>query len=99
MKEKVEAGHNPIVGVNYAVRKLQSTIQAFLRAVTRYQRTPATHILVTMISPSERNRKPYALPICCIPYVGLTEARARSHISSVVKEMCKQGMHIEGMQF
>ena len=48
--------------------ELQSHLVMFTRRVTRHQHCAATHILVTMISPSERNQKPYALPLCCIPY-------------------------------
>ncbi len=49
------------------VTELQSRLVTFIRGVTRHQRHAATHILVTMISPSQRNQKPYALPLCCIP--------------------------------
>ena len=52
---------------------------------------------MTMISPSERNRKPYALPISCIPYAGLSEGKARKIISMVVQKMCKRGMKVEGV--
>lgn len=95
LRERVDSP--PIAGLNYTVNKLQSSVKEFIRAVSRHQRTPATHVLVTMISPSERNRKPYALPLCCIPYVGLNESQARSHIHKVAKEMSEQGMHVEGL--
>jgi hypothetical protein len=50
-----------------------------------------------MISPSQRNRKPYALPIYCIPYRSLTEAQARTHINNVISAMKKKNMNIAGM--
>lgn len=96
LAEKVDGQSSLTSGLNYAVAKLQTDLNAFLKAVSRHQRIPATHVLVTMVSPSERNRKPYALPICCIPYVGLSESKARSHITSVVEEMCKRRMKVEG---
>ncbi len=96
LEESIKDQSSPSLGLQYAVVKLQDTLKEFVKAVTRHQRTPATHVLVTMISPSERNRKPYALPIACIPYVGLSEAKARSHISMVAEEMSKQGVCVEG---
>ena len=96
LKDKIEDESCCGTGLNYAVIKLQPSLKEFIKAVTRHQRTPATHVLVTMISPSERNRKPYALPVSCIPYVGLNETQARSHISTVAEEMSKCGMHVEG---
>ncbi|XP_064390678.1 uncharacterized protein LOC135338466 [Halichondria panicea] len=96
LKESIRDQSSPSLGLQYAVGKLQGTLKEFVKAVTRHQRTPATHVLVTMISPSERNHKPYALPIACIPYVGLSEAKARSHISAVAEEMVKQGLRVEG---
>ena len=65
-------------------------------AVSRHRRTSATHILVTMVSPCERSQ-PYALPLCCMPYAGLTESKARSHISSVIAETLKRGIKVEGI--
>lgn len=55
-----------------------------VKGASRYQRTPATHILVTMISPSQRNKKPYALPVSCIPYASISETKARKHINQVL---------------
>ncbi len=96
LEESIKNRSSPSLGLKYAVIKLQDSLKEFVKAVTRHQRTPATHVLVTMISPSERNRKPYALPIACIPYVGLSEAKARSHISLVAEEMSKHGLCVEG---
>jgi len=97
LKERLEGCQGPAVGMKAALEALQPRMKSLITAVTRHKRTPATHVLVTMISPNERNRKPYALPISCIPYVGLTETRARAHISQVVKQMCKQGLLVEGI--
>ena len=95
LAENVDGQSSLISGINYAVAKLQTKLKYFLKAISGHQGTPATHVLVTLVSPSECNSKPYALPICCFPYVGLSESKARSHITSVVEEMCKQGMKVE----
>ena len=74
----------------------QERLRTFIKGVTRHKRMPASHILVTMISSSERNQKPYALPISCIPYAILSEGKARTIINAIVKEMCKSGMKVAG---
>ena len=80
------------------VPELQSRLVTFIRGVTRHQHHAATHnvILVTMISPSERNQKPYALPLCCIPYSSLTEVQTRAHLNNVISKMNKRNMKIAG---
>ena len=80
-----------------AMNLCQEKLRDFIRSCTRHKRTAASHVLVTMISPSERNRKPYALPISCIPYVSLSEENACKIINTVVQEMCKRGMKVGGM--
>ena len=75
---------------------IRDPLKDFIKAITWHRRTPATHVLVTLISPSYRNRKPYALPVCCLAYSGLSEATARTHISAVIKEMQKRDMKVEG---
>ena len=76
--------------------ELQSRLIVFIRGVTRHQRQAATHILVTLISPSQRNQKPYALPISCIPYHSLTETLTRAHLNEVISEMTKRKMKVAG---
>lgn len=38
-----------------------------VKGVFRYRRSMATHMFIVMISSESRNRKPYALPIQCLP--------------------------------
>ena len=60
---------DPSFDRKYLPSKLDSVKNAaeeFVKGVTRLQRVAATHCLVIMISPEERNRKPYAFPIQCI---------------------------------
>ena len=70
--EKLEDESTDVVRINIprTLSKCQERLRIFTKSVTRHKRMPASHILVTMISPSERNQKPYALPISCIPYLG-----------------------------
>ncbi len=76
------------------VRKRLTT---FVKAVTRHRRTVASHLLVIMISPEDRSSKPYALPVQCIPYSGMPEARIRDIVTKLVKEMQNRGMRVAGM--
>ena len=49
-----------------------------------------------MISPENRQQKPYALPVQCIPYKSLTAAVARSLINNLVQEMVNMEMEVVG---
>ena len=67
---------DPSFDQEYLPSKLDSVKNAaeeFVKGVTRHQRVAATHCLVIMISPEERNKKPYAFPVQCIPYKGLKD--------------------------
>jgi len=72
---------------------------AFITSITRHQRTPASHILVLMISNEERNKKPYALPVQCILYKGLSDSKVRQIANKVISEMAKRGMKVAGKNY
>ena len=95
--EQLEDEATDVVQMNAARLTCVRKEYASIRSITRHKRTAATHVLVTTISPSERNVKPYALPVSCIPYTGLAEGKARKIVNTVVKEMCKRGMKVEGV--
>lgn len=59
----------------------------FVKRVIKYRREPATHVLVVLISPEERNKKPYALAVQCIAYKSIKDAEIRQIYNNVVKEM------------
>ena len=63
----------------------------------KHKRTAATHILVIMISTECRSRKPYALPIQCVSYVGMTVSQMRTILNRVVSAMKERGMDINGV--
>lgn len=49
-----------------------------------------------MISPEERNSKPYAIPIQCMPCAGLKDNELRELLNKIVQEMTARSMKISG---
>ena len=56
-----------------------------IKGVYRFRRVPASHVFVLMISSELRNKKPYAVPIQCLPYAGLKEVDMRRMVNLVVQ--------------
>ena len=77
---------------------VKTAAEEFVKGVTRQQRIAATHCLVIMISPEERNKKPYAFPVQCLPYKGLKDRQVREIINKVISEMIKRKMKVAGIQ-
>ena len=50
-----------------------------------------------MISSEERSKKPYALPVQCIPYKGLSDSTVRELANKVIHEMVKRRIKVAGM--
>ena len=69
---------------------------SFVKGVVRHQRTAATHVLVFMISNEERNKKPHALPIQCLPYKGLSDSKVRELANHIITEMVQRKMKVAG---
>ena len=69
---------------------------AFLQGVYRFRRTVATHIFVLMISPEQRDRKPYVVPVQCAPYASMKHSTCRSLVNGLDFEMKKRGMKVAG---
>ncbi len=63
----------------------------------RHRRTPATHVFVMMISTEARSTKPYALPVQCLSYTGLTVAKLRGILNKLLTTMTNKGMKVAGM--
>lgn len=72
---------------------LRQQMITYVKPVSRYRRNPASHLLVIMISTEDRRRKPYAMPVQCIAYRSLKDAKVRSIGNKVVQEMHKRGMY------
>ena len=75
---------------------VRSKLMEVLKGLYSFKRTPATHIFVYMISSALRNRKPYALPVQCVPYSTLTERDMRRMVNGIVAEMVSHGMKVAG---
>ena len=73
-----------------------SHLCCFIEGVTRSRRIPATHLLVFMISPEDRQQKPYALPVQCVPYTGMPEHVIQTLANKVIREMNARGMKVAG---
>ena len=95
-KLRLPGSHGENENIALKVTKLRDEMVKFVKNLSRHQRTAATHLLVVMISPEERKKKPYAFPVQCIPYKGLKDSQVRSIINDVVKEMCDRGMKVAG---
>lgn len=76
--------------------QLKRTLHMIVKGYFLYRRRAATHVLVVMISTEARRRKPYALPVQCIPYASLKDSEAREILNAVVKEMTQLGMKVAG---
>ena len=72
-------------------------LSSFVKAVSRYKRTAATHVFVFMVRTEDRRHKPYSLPVQCIPYKGLPDQQVRKLADAVVAEMTSRGMKVAGM--
>ena len=82
--------------INVPLADLRARMRKFVKGIIRFRRTPASHIAVFMISDEERRRKPYAVPIQCVPYRGLTEVLGRKLVKAIVAEMHRRGMYVSG---
>ena len=68
----------------------------YLREFYTKKRSPATHLLVFMISDESRNRKPYANPVRFMPYHSLTDAKLRELEVEVESAMKSLEMNVVG---
>ena len=85
--------------IAHKISMVQSELKVFVKTLSRYQRVAATHVWVVMISPENRQYKPYALPVQRIPYKSLTASAARSLVNKLVQEMVKKDMEVVGKCF
>lgn len=76
--------------------KLRERLMMMQKGVYRFRRCAATHIFVIMISTEGRTKKPYALPVQCIPYASLTDKECRKLMDVVISEMKKRKMKVAG---
>ena len=89
-------GDVPGMNIPLALTKVHSLLQSYLKDLFKKKRKPATDILVFLISESTRSRKPYAIPVECIPHAGLQDQEVRAIADKIKLEMTKIGMKVEG---
>lgn len=70
----------------------------YASSVIKYCRIAATHVLVVMISPETRNRKPYAIPVQCVSYASLANEEVHSLCDKLIREKNNRGMKIAGIK-
>ncbi|XP_065905627.1 uncharacterized protein [Dysidea avara] len=75
---------------------IRSRLLQFVKRVEHFKRVPASHVFVLMISAEQRNRKPYAVPVQCVPYAGLKEKDIRNLVSALCRQMIQYGMKVSG---
>jgi len=76
---------------------IRSRLLQFVKRVWHFKREPASHVFVLMISAEQRNRKPYAVPVQCVPNAGLKEKDIRGLVSALCSQMTQFGMKVAGM--
>ena len=67
-----------------------------VKLITKHQQTEATHTFVFMISSETRSRKPYTLPVQCLPTASLKDAQVRDLANKLVAVMKQKGMKVAG---
>lgn len=96
--EKLECSdYNPIQD-NFA-SKLSLTKKQLLdsvKKISKHQRTAATHVFVFMVSPENRCRKPYALPVQCLPIRGLKDSTVREMANKIITAMLDKNLNVAG---
>ena len=78
------------------ISELKDILSVVIKGIYRYRRTAATHVLVVMISTETRSKKPYALPVQCVPYASFKDSELRTLLNVVIKAMVELGMKVAG---
>ena len=88
-----------VIEVNAAgqLSSIRETVTNIIRDLSWHQHTPATHFFVMMIGSDQRDIKPYALLVQCIPYHSINQQQMRQLVSKLVKEMVSQGNGIKSI--
>ena len=54
---------------------LRPRLRQLFKHLYHKKRTPATHMMVFMISESRRVKKPHAIPVQCLPYASISDGK------------------------
>ena len=84
------------LNVPQRLERVRKKLITLAKGVSRYRRESANHIFVFMISPESRAFKSYAVPVQCVPYVGMNESRLLKLIRALIKAMVHRGMKVAG---
>ena len=84
------------VNIPRSLHEIRQIFCTFIKGVVRHQCIAATHVLVFMISNEERDKKPYALPVQCLPYKGLSDSKVQKLANEIIDEMVRRGMKVAG---
>ena len=66
------------MNIPLALTKVHYLLQSYLKDLFKKKCKPATDILVFLISESTHSRKPYAIPVQCIPHAGLQDQEVQA---------------------
>lgn len=80
----------PDVNIPRILSTLRPVLLAFEKDVFKKRRKPARDVLVLQISESTRRRKPYAIPVQCIPHSGLHDAQVGNISDELKRRRWKQ---------
>ena len=76
--------------------EMRDMVTTFIHDLSRHQRQVATHIFVLMISCEQRDAKPYAIPVQCLPYKSINQQHMREIVNNLMQEMISTGMKVAG---
>ena len=79
------------------LKSLQKEMVDTVKKLSKHQRTAATHIFVVMVSPESRSRKPYALPVQCLPIKALRDEQVRDIANKLIALMVEREMNVAGV--
>ena len=82
--------------LNVCIGNLIPDSLKYLRNLFKIKKTPATHVLVTMLSDEKRNKKPYALPVRYVSYRGIKDQYVRDLNKELKENMVERGLHVVG---
>ena len=75
------------------LRRLQKDYKTYLTNVFKKKREPpASHVMVVMVSDERRHKKPYALPVKCVPYNSISDQFVRDITKDVRVKMLEMGL-------
>ena len=97
--EKIQDETCDLVKENIArtISCIHTLLSDAVKLLSKHQRTVATHIFVIAIGTESRNRKPYTLPVQCLPIGCLKDQQARDLANKVIAAMKERDMKVAGM--